>query len=423
MQTKVMTTRLAFAAAMLVAAVGTAWADTDSGAAQADTVTSIRPSVVPLIASAQEGILVFASPDGMFKWWFDVRVVLDGNFFVEDKNSLGDGVALRRARFAMKSILWRDYYAELDVDFASEAVAMKDAYIRYDNLFDRTGYVRVGNFKSPMGMEELCSSRYLMFPERSLGLDPFLQGRKMGIEVGKSDPRYHLAGGVFGPDISQYQTTSADESFNYIGRATTNLFRTEKSVVHAGVAGALLWPQSEATTARFNSREEYDICNYKYLDTNDIHNVVRYTMLDGELAAKYGRLRVQGEMIGVDVAREWPRQSLNFGGGYVCASYFLTRDSYPYDWRTAQFLHVIPRGKCGAWEIASRFSATNLNDREVLGGKATAFTVGMNYYPNPNIKIMADCVLINNDANATAKGSLVGNDYYKMIQFRFQAAF
>ena len=81
------------------------------------------------------------------------------------------------------------------------------------------------------------------------------------------------------------------------------------------------------------------------------------------------------------------------------------------------------KGKNGALEIASRFSATNLNDREVLGGKATAFTLGMNFYPNPNIKLMADYVWINNDMNATAKGSLVGNDDYSFFEFRIGASF
>jgi hypothetical protein len=32
-------------------------------------------------------------------------------------------------------------------------------------------------------------------------------------------------------------------------------------------------------------------------------------------------------------------------------------------------------------------------------------------------------VLVNNDENATAKGSLVGNDDFKFIAFRFQTAF
>ena len=119
----------------------------------------------------------------MFRWWLDGRINLDGNYFIEDKNSLGDGVQIRRARLAIKTILWRDWYGELDVDFSSEATAMKDEFIRYDNLFNRTGYVRVGNFKQAFGLEEVTSSRNLEFVERSQGMDAFMPGRKMALEV------------------------------------------------------------------------------------------------------------------------------------------------------------------------------------------------------------------------------------------------
>jgi phosphate-selective porin OprO/OprP len=146
-------------------------------------------------------------------------------------------------------------------------------------------------------------------------------------------------------------------------------------------------------------------------------------LLDGELAYQCGRLRVQAEKIAVGVARNDPLPALNFGGGYVCASFFLTHDAYPYEWRAAQFQRVRPTGKIGAIEIAARYSYADLNDLEVKGGQAGAFTVGMYWYPNPNIKMMLDYVMLNNDANANAKGTLVGNDDYRFLQFRFQAAF
>jgi len=58
-----------------------------------------------------------------------------------------------------------------------------------------------------------------------------------------------------------------------------------------------------------------------------------------------------------------------------------------------------------------------------MGGKSGAFTVGMNWYPNPTIKLMCDFVLINNDKYATAKGSLIGNDDFNFVTFRFATAF
>ena len=185
-----------------------------AGLASAGT-TELRPE-------SKNGALVFSSDDGQFKWWLDARVNLDGAFFIEDKNSLGDGVQLRRARLAVKTVLWGNWYAETDVNFAQEIVAMKDAFLRYDNLFRHTGYVRVGNFKEPFGLEEVTSSRNLLFLERSQGLDAFVPNRKMGLEVAHFAPGYRVAVGMFGPDVTVYETESKDMTWNFTGRATWN---------------------------------------------------------------------------------------------------------------------------------------------------------------------------------------------------------
>jgi len=137
---------------------------------------------VELEATSEDGILVFASDDGQFKWWIDTRIYLDTAFYMDDDAEfymeiddedvavhMASGMQVRRARMAWKAILWSDWYAEVDVDFAEEATELKDAYVRYDNLFDRQGYVRVGNFRTPFGLEENTSSRYLLFMERSPG--------------------------------------------------------------------------------------------------------------------------------------------------------------------------------------------------------------------------------------------------------------
>ena len=380
-------------------------------------------ATTPLRPESKDGVLVFASEDGQFKWWLDGRVNLDGAFFKEDKNSLGDGVQIRRARLAIKSVLWGDWYAEWDCDFSGEAVAMKDAFVRYENLFHRTGYVRVGNFKEPFGFEEITSSRNLQFMERSQGLDAFMPGRKMGLEFAHYAPSYRVAAGMFGPDVTVYETESQDMTWNFTGRATWNGFRTDRSVLHVGAAGSWRQPQFASGIVRFKTRNEYHVNNYKYVDTDDIQGVRRYGLLDGELAYVNRRLRLQSEGIAVNVLRATGYQDLSFSGGYLTASMFLTPDSHPYDWNDAEFGKVIPHGKYGAWELTSRFSKVDMTDHDVKGGISSAFTVGLNWYCNANVRVYGDVVLVNNDKDANARGSLVGNDDFDFFQFRVLAAF
>jgi phosphate-selective porin OprO/OprP len=406
MRTKRLTASILLAAGLLVLLAGFAGAAT-----------------TPLQAESKNGVLVFSSDDGQFKWWLDARVNLDGAFFVEDKNSLGDGVQLRRARLAIKTQLWGDWYAETDVDFSSEATAMKDAFVRYENLLHRTGYVRAGNFKEPFGLEEVTSSRNLLFLERSQGLDAFMPGRKMGLEFGHFAPCYRVAAGVFGPDVTVYETEAKDMTWNFTGRATWNGLRTDKSVLHLGAAGSWRQPQFADGSLRFKTRNEYHVNNYKYVDTDNISGVQRYGLADGELAYVNRRLRLQGECIGVSVRRGAPYQDLTFSGGYVCASLFLTGDNHPYDWQDAEFGKVLPKGKYGAWELVTRYSTVDMTSHDVLGGVSSATTVGLNWYANVNVHVMADFVMVNNDRDADAKGSLVGNDDFKVFEFRVMGAF
>lgn len=383
----------------------------------------VKAETTTLEASAQNGTLVFASPDGQFRWWLDARVNIDGAFFIEDKNSLGDGVQIRRSRLALKTILWRDWYGELDVDFSSEATAMKDAFIRYDNLLNRTGYVRVGNFKEPMGLENVTSSRNLQFVERSQGTDPFMLSRKLGVEFAHFAPSYRVAAGVFGPDAAEYETTDRDMTFHGTGRFTVNALRTANSVLHAGIAGTLARPQFEGTTLRFKTRNEYHVNNYKYVDTDVIDNVERYHLVNGELAFVKCRLRLQGEAMHVGVKRSAPSPDVAFRGGYVSASFFLTPDHHSYDFQDAEFGRLNPAKHYGAVELLTRFSSVDMDDLDVRGGNSTATTFGFNWYANSNVRFLFDYVLVNNNRNANAKGSLVGNDDYSFMTFRFQTAF
>jgi phosphate-selective porin OprO and OprP len=65
-------------------------------------------------------------------------------------------------------------------------------------------------------------------------------------------------------------------------------------------------------------------------------------------------------------------------------------------------------GGSGAWELGVRFSKMNLNFEESLAGTAAApgavrggeqsiWTIGVNWFPNPNFKVMMNYLLIDVD--------------------------
>jgi phosphate-selective porin OprO/OprP len=416
---------------------------------------------VTLEPTSQDGILVFQSADGMFKWWIDTRVYIDASFYMDDDAEfsmevddedvdlhMGSGVQIRRARMAWKAILWEDWYGEVDVDFAEEATALKDAYVRYDNLFDRHGYVRVGNFRTPFGLEENTSSRYLIFMERSQGTDPFVPGRRIGVEFANWGDMYRVALDVFGPDVEDFETNTEDQiadgyedmNWNFAGRVTVAPIMDEHKVLHLGGAYAMMKPtftnQDDVGEVRFRARNETHVSNFKFASTGKMKEAESYTLFGGELAFVMDRLMVQGEYMGTTVTMKCDEEKAmrdescdpSFSGMYGFVSYFLTDDTHPYDHTSGEFGQVKPTGKMGAWELAARYSMLNLTDEDadILGGESTAITVGLNWYPNANIKVMADYSIIDNDENCDADGDLtVGDDGidYTMFQMRVQAAF
>ena len=62
-------------------------------------------------------------------------------------------------------------------------------------------------------------------------------------------------------------------------------------------------------------------------------------------------------------------------------------------------------------EITSEFIDLNDFDASIYGGSAEGYTIGLNYYVNPNIKFMVNYIYHNHDRFADGKGKLyVGKD-------------
>lgn len=408
----------------------------------------------PLDATSEDGVLVFESDDGEFKWWFDVRAYVDAATYFDDgplyrgeddfddpddwddyedefsdffdsQNSLPGGAFIRRARMALKAQLWGDWYSEVDMDFAEESAALKDAYISYRGLFDGNGRIRVGNFRQPFGLEEVTTSRNLMFMERSQGTEPFVVGRRLGVEITGWKPDYRWSVSAFGSDVENY-VKYANEPVSFAARVNFTPIHEEDSVLMIGGAGTMQKPTIIETDAevKFNSRPETNISDTKFAYAK-YKDVDKYNVFGGELAYVNKRFMLQGEYMTAKVKFLDDDPDASTSGGYVYASYFLTDDMHRYDHRDAEFGRVIPNAASGAWEVAARFSTVDLNDEEngEMGGKSDAITLGVNYYPNANIKCMLNYGIIDNDVDANGRGDYNGDYDFQYLSMRFQTAF
>ena len=121
-------------------------------------------------------------------------------------------------------------------------------------------------------------------------------------------------------------------------------------------------------------------------------------LFGSEAAVVYGPLSIQTEYMVMSVDRRGFEDPV-FSGGYIYASYFLTGEYRPYKMTDGEFDRVKPRknfsieGKgLGAWEVAFRYSTMDLNDKSVNGGFLRDFTWGLNWYLNPNTRVMLNYI-------------------------------
>ena len=163
---------------------------------------------------ARNAIITFESEDGNYKFWMDNRIYFDGAYFFDEDalNPIGNGVTIRRARLAVKVKLHKNWYGEVDMDFAGSAVELKDAYLKYTTDSGDLN-CKAGHFRESFSMETTTTSRYVQFIERSLPAK-FSPSRHLGFQVNYIQDKYLLSGGVHFNTIGDYEEAELTQDAN-----------------------------------------------------------------------------------------------------------------------------------------------------------------------------------------------------------------
>lgn len=348
-----------------------------------------KTHTITVNVSTKGGHLTVASEDGNFKFQVGGRVMIDAAWYNDDKNELGNGTEIRRARLFMKGTLWRYWDFKNQLDFAENKSTIKDAYLSY-TAFKPTRII-IGNFKEPFSLEELTSSKYTTFMERALP-NVFAPGRNIGFGFSTYGDNWTLAGGVYGEGIDDKGTK--DEGWGTTGRVTFAPHHADAQVVHLGAAISYRTPDSDGTL-KFEQRPESHIAGEKLVDTGTMTAIDGYIHYGLEAALVFGPFSLQGEYIATDVSRDGGEPDVSFDGWYTQASWFLTGESRTYKPGKGVFDRVKPKRVAdkegiGAWELGVRFSSLDLTDETVTGGEEDNLTVGLNWHATPNIRFMAN---------------------------------
>ena len=396
---------------------------------------------VPADVFFDKGKLTFQSADKKFKFWFDNRIYIDAagylptteteEFLSKPNKDLefddGDfrfnnGATLRRVRFAIKSSLGK-WNTEMDIDFALNEIEIEDMYVGY-NFNDHLS-LKVGNFKEPMSMERLVSSKYLVGMERPMAAEMFGGGRKLGAALTVWDRHWWVSGGFFGSEVSilQKEKNRGSDGHGFTGRLAVSPIAREDMTLHIGAYGTYRTPEANGLGNRlveFRTFPESRVDRRRFVRA-EIFDVNHYTTAGFELSYRYEKLLLSGEYMFTTLSRyrapggvREPLRNAEFEGWYASASYMILGSQRRYAPEDAEFGPMDIRPRSGNLEIALRAGGVNLNDFHdpraiITGGRATSYNASLNWFPTNNLLIALNYTYMDNDKYADDKGHITVN--------------
>jgi phosphate-selective porin OprO/OprP len=324
------------------------------------------------------------SPDKAFKLKFGGRIQADYTFADADASlgSVEDGFEFRRARLFFSGTIYERFEFKAQYDFNSDGPEFKDVYIGIKNDW---GSVRFGHYKEYFSLEELTSSKYLAFLERSLPIQAFSPSRNSGIGFhGDNGDKFNWGIGAF-YDSDDFGVSTDEDNVNITGRIAFRPLYEDKGarMFHIGLSAT---QKDRASSIRFRARPEAHLTG-RFVDTGTFA-ADSATIFDLELAAVANSFWFAGEYVTADVDTPFGSDP-SFDGYYVQAGYYLTGEHRRYKTSSGAFDRQKPKenflkdGGRGAWELAFRFSSLDLNDGLISGGEQEDWTLGVNWYPNP----------------------------------------
>ncbi|MFO7597950.1 MAG: porin [Desulfocurvibacter africanus] len=341
----------------------------------------------------------------------------------------GFGTEFRRMRINFQGDIYRDVFFKAQIDFAPAfeeggAVEPKDVYVGY-HTGTALGDVMLGQYFAPFSLEAMTSSNYITFMERSIGADVMAPSRRVGASLfsGAGD-RLTWQTGAFSTSEGEPDYDNEDNWFT-AGRVTFLPWLEDdgERLAHVGASYAHQFVSGD-NVIRYRARPEAHLAPSRLVDTGEL-DADGSDLAGLEAALVLGPLSFQAEYVGNWVQRDdGAGDDLYLQSYYAFVSWFLTGEHRVYKEgvfsRVSPNENFSPEGGMGAWELAARWSALDLNSQDVRGGKLQDVTAGVNWYLNPNTRVMLNYVhamVTDRDSDGVVIDDRESAD---IVQMRFQ---
>lgn len=383
------------------------------------TAKAVQPGVAP----------TFSDVAGNFT--FHPRGTLELDYAGYNERAGGykynNGTDIRRGRFGFDGTFLKQFKYRIEAEYVKGAVNLLDAYISYQPGAKWT--ITVGQQKAPYGLEGNTSDSFNTFLERGMANTAFGAvgaERRVGATVAYVTDHITATAGLFGSgEAVQRDATTPGETYGVNGRLTWEPINEEGRVLHVGASGYHVAHFAANTISNLGDRPNSRIDGGR-LESITILGTApaggpktgakAATFVGAEAAGVVGPFSVQGEYSHLSIDRFGTALTLDFNGFYVFGSVFLTGESRSF--KNGVVDRLKPRadfnpskGEWGAFEVAVRYDQLDLTDHGLspLSRKGHSLTGALNWYLNPNLKLMLNYIRFTGENSPLAVAPLAVN--------------
>ena len=374
-----------------------------------------RATTVPVLALADKGLSV-KSADGNFE--VKVRGLVQGDYrYYRGASSSAqlDSFLLRRVEPTLEGSWGKLVGFRINAQLAGDSATINDAYV--DLKFDPRASVRVGKFKPPVGLERLQSSNATSSIE--LGLPSELApGRDIGAQLqGEfNDVGLGYQVGLFNgaADGRDGLTSNPDGDFEVAARVFIEPWRNSANTLSGlgfGLAGSRGDKHGSGNNflPRYRTPGQVQFFNYR----STVLAAGEHTRLSPQAYYYGGRLGVLAEYIRSkqDVRTATAAASLQNDAWQVVAGWVLTGEDASYRGvLKPSNAFTLDGSGWGAFELVGRYGRLSIDDAAfplfadpaAVADSARSWGLGLNWYLNANVKLVANYARTSFGAFATA---------------------